>query len=179
MTRPHPNPNPERSLFEEMGEIADEMRQIQTDLGARPYRVFAVVLEWSGKEVGRGDPVAIVEKELLPTPLVRMRGIRTELKGAGKTDRGYTEISELSPSYTEDELVRSFHVEHLTEAQAAFYEVRFDARGGRDPARRRFVLRGVPECDVENHQWIIRVSAQDGSRSRTGEPNKATRQWRR
>lgn len=178
----HPNPAPERSLFEEMGDVVDDMRQLQTDLGARPYRVFAVVVKWSGGEKGRGDPVVVSDRELLPTPLVRLRGIRTELKSAGKTERGYTEISELSPSYTEDELQQSFHVKQdadKDEAFEQFYEVQQDKRDGRKPVRRRFVLRGPPERDVDNHQWIIRVSSQDADRSRSGQPNKAGRVWRK
>lgn len=179
MTRPHPNPNPERSLFEEMGEIADEMRQIETDLGARPYRVFAVVLEWTGKEKGRGDPVVVRETELLPTPLVRLRGVRTTAGSGGKAEKGYTEITEISPRYTEDELQWSFHVKQPSEGVEVFYEVRQDARDGRQPVRRRFVLRSPPERNVEEHEWILRLSVQDERRSRTGEPNKAGRVWQK
>ncbi len=175
----HPNPDPERSLVEELGDVADDLRQLNTDLGMRPYRVFAVVIEWTGKEEGRGDPKIVVEQELLPTPLVRMRGLRLELKSAGKTDRGYLEISELSPRYTEDQLQRSFHVKPLTEAHEAFYEIRQDARDGAEPVRRRFVLRSVPERDVENFQWVIRVFAQNQARDRKGAPNRATRVWRK
>ncbi len=179
MTRLRPHPNPGRSLVASFTGVVDSMRQLLTDAGARPYRVFAVVLEWSGKEEGRGDPKVVVEEEILPTPLVKLRGLRLELKSAGRTDRGYIEVSEISPRFTEDQLQRSFHVKPLTEAHEAFYEVRQDGRDGAEPVRRRFVIRGVPERDAENFQWVLRLSAQNQQRSRKGQPNKATRVWRK
>lgn len=178
MTRLRPNPDPANSLVASLTGVVDGLRQLQTEVGLRPYRVFAVVIDWTGKEEGRGDPV-VTELELLPTPLVKFRGLRLELKTAGKTDRGYIDISEISPRFTEDQLQRSFHVKPLTDAQEAFYEVRQDAREGAEPLRRRFVIRGVPERDAENFQWTMRLSAQNQQRDRNGQPNRATRVWRK
>ncbi len=172
-----PHPNPDASLVGEFDDVIDEMRQLQTDVGARPYRVFAVVIEWSGKEVGKGDPRVIVERELLPTPLVRLRGVRVERTSIGKAERGYTELSELSPGYTEEELQRSFHVKQLTEGVEAFYEIQQDRRDPGAP-RRRFTLVSPPERDVENFQWVLRLGRQDPDRARDGKPAKPRRKFR-
>lgn len=180
MTRLRPNPDPARSIVARFSGVVDGMRQLQTDAGQRPYRVFAVVVGWTGQEVGRGDPVVLSQVELLPTPMVRLRGIRFENKPAGKTDRGYVEVSEISPRYTEAELVRSFHVKpDLTEGLEVFYEVQRDARDGAEGIRRRFVLRGVPDHDAENFMWTIKLSAQDPARGKGGKPARAERSWRK
>ena len=159
----------------ELGDVADEMRQLQTDLGARPYRVFAVVVEHSGGEEGRGNPRVVSEVELLPTPLVSQRGVRTALGPGGKSERGYATISEVSTRYTEEQIQRSFHVKPLTEKHEAFYEVRLDGRDGKEATRRRYTLRDVPELDAENYQWVLRMSSQDERRTPSGKLNRAER----
>lgn len=173
-----PHPDPDSSLVADFADTIDSMRQLNTDAGMRPYRVFAVVVEHSGGEVGRGDPQVVTEVELLPTPLVQQRGIRRKLGPGGKSDAGYTEITELSPRYTEEQLQRSFHVQQLGEQHEAFYEIQMDRRASGDRPRRRYVLRDVPFYDPENHQWVIRLSAQDQKRNARGKPNKPERQWR-
>ena len=50
----HPNPMPSLSLVESLGYVADDLRQIYTNLGARPYRINAVVVRWTGGAIGRG-----------------------------------------------------------------------------------------------------------------------------
>jgi len=178
MAKLRPNRAPERSLADEFGPVADEMRQLLTDSGMRPYRVFAVVVEHSGGEEGRGNARVVSEVELLPTPLVSQRGVRTKLGPGGKSDRGFATISEVSTRYTEEQLQRSFHVKPITEGVEAFYEVRLDARDGKNAARRRYALRDVPELDQENFQWVLRVSPQDQKRSPSGELNKSgRRRW--
>ena len=179
MSKLHPNHAPERSLVDEWNDTADEFRQLATDLGARPYRVFAVVVRHSGGTDGRGDPVVVQETELLPTPLVKSRGQRQDLKSAGKTERGHIELTEVSPRYTEDQLQQMFHVKPLLDGLEGFYEVRIDRRDGRAPRRRRYTLRGVPELDAENFQWVLKLQKQDGNRARDGEPAKVRRVWRR
>jgi hypothetical protein len=179
MSRLRPNPDPAHSLIAGFGGVVDGLRQLQTNVGMRPYRVFAVVVRWSGGEVGRGDPVVETEVELLPTPMVRLRGIRFENRPGGKTDRGYLEVSEISPRYTEAELLSSFHVKPLTEAHEAFYEVVRDNRDGAPSVRRRFVLRGMPDHDAENFMWVLKLSAQDKDRSKSGKPARAERVWRK
>jgi hypothetical protein len=53
-----------------MGRIADNLRQIATDKGIRPYRVFLTWTRWTGVERGQGDEVLIRRAEILPTPRV-------------------------------------------------------------------------------------------------------------
>lgn len=168
--------------MESFADVVDDLRQLQTDAGNRPYRVFAIVVAWSGGEVGRGDPTVVSERELLPTPLVQLRGIKRHSTSAGKSDRGYTELTELSPSYTEEQLQLSFHVKQPLEKLEKFeffYEIQQDRRDSPDSPRRRFVLRDVPVYDVKNHQWVIHLSSQDKNRGKRGAVSKPERVWRR
>jgi len=180
VTKLGPNPNPGRSIVAGFAGVVDGLRQLETNAGLRPYRVFAVVVKWSGGEVGRGDPTVESEVELLPTPLVRLKGIRFENKPGGKTDRGYVEVSEVSTRYTEEQLLTAFHVKQpLGEGREAFYEIVRDARDGQPGLRRRFVLRQVPDHDAENFQWILRLSAQDKSRGKDGQVSRPQRVYKR
>ena len=166
-----PNPQPERSLVEDMQPIVDDARQLNTDFGLRPYRVVSVVVRWTGGERGRGDPVVESEKEFLPTPKVKdySASLDGELKAAGITDRGTIRLSEISARYTEDDLDALFHLQPLPKDREGFVEVRHDRRDG-ETKRRRFVVEGVPFHDAENFQWVCRLLAQDPDRTRAGVP---------
>jgi len=153
-----------------MGGLVDELRQIQTDLGMRPYRVWSVLVEWSGGEVGRGDPRVVGEQELLPTPLVDTRPVRFELRSGGRIDRGVITLREISPRYTEDQILAMFHVKPGFQA---FIEVKHDARDGERTERRRFAVVGQPWRDAENFQWVVRIGTEQESRSRDGAVNGA------
>ncbi len=155
---------PGASLFESMGATVDAMRQLQTDLGARPYRVFVVRGVWSGGEVGRGEFQARPEVELLPTPLLDLRPVRFEHKAGGREERGTVTLREISPRYTEDEIAQIFHVKP---GEQAFVEARHDERDG-NTKRRRFTLASPPWRDVEKFQWVVRLSTEDAARTRSG-----------
>lgn len=168
----HPEASPERSLVEDMGEVADDMRQLFTDFGARPYRVFSVVYDWTGGEVGRGDAVILSEQELLPTPLVDLSGSGSQMTAAGRKSDGVARLTEVSPRYTEDQIYGLFPT-RLEGSQRFFIEVRMDARDGDSPIRRRYTIRRVPYRDPLNFQWIIPLYSQEEDRDRdTGELGK-------
>jgi hypothetical protein len=102
---------------------ADAMRQLLTDFGLRPYRVFLVWVGWTpdvdedgmvqeeeleldaGVE-GTGRAVLLKEVELLPTPLIEsMAGVAGNLDATGLTERGNVNVSQISMGYTEDQLL--------------------------------------------------------------------------
>lgn len=158
---------PGSTLVEQLGKTVDDLRQLYTDFGLRPYRVFSVVTRWSGGAPGRGDEALVSETELLPTPVVKVDGLRGELTSGGLTERGTTRLSELSPRYTEDEIRQLFHCEPLPDGLQGWIEIRIDARDG-STERRRFVTRGVPERDAERFQWRSVLIRQDSARTRSG-----------
>lgn len=164
----HANGSPEVSLVEELGAVADELRQIHTDLGTRPYRVFSVVYEWTGGEVGRGEPRVLSEQEILPTPLVDISGSSRGTTAAGSKSEGTAKLTEVSPRYTEDQIHALFPT-RLQGAQRAFIEVRMDARDGSEPIRRRYTIKMAPYRNPTRFEWVVRLNAQEQDRTRAGE----------
>lgn len=168
--RLHDNRAPERSLTESMQPVVDMARQITVDLGLRPYTVHSVVLCWSGGEVGKGSPRCEKETAFVPTPLVDLQPVQQVTTPAGTTDRGIVNISEISARFSEDDIQNLFHVQPLGPDREGFIEIRHDRRDG-DTKRRRFRVMGVPWHDAENFMWRARMVAQDGGRTRAGDPS--------
>jgi len=89
-----------RSLAGSLGPSLDEIRQIGTDLGLRPYRVFLVHWQWAG-EKGVGRPREISRREILPTPRVRdMSQASFLMSQFGMTEAGGIFIDRISAKYS-------------------------------------------------------------------------------
>lgn len=140
----------ERTLAENLVPVADGIRQLATDFGLRPYRVFLVWIGYTADEnadglldvdeqgvsaddatVGAGRPYVIAELELLPTPRVGpLGGVRQSLEVVGLTEVGGVMLDQISPSYTEDilmgllpELLDPQHPGQLRAGVQFFYEI--------------------------------------------------------
>lgn len=165
----HPNRAPGRSLAEELGPVVDEVRQIATDLGMRPYRVFSVTVRWSGGTSGRGRAEVVSEVELLPTPrVIALDAMKARAMAAGVVIRGDIRMREVSPRYTEDEVRGLFCADKQRPELDVFIEVRHDERDGKTD-RRRFVVEVVPYRDLKRFEWVAVLSSQQGDRDRDGQ----------
>lgn len=162
-----PNEVPERSYVECFGDVVDDIRQLATDFGARPYRVFLVTVEWDGEKPGRGKQKILSEEEFLPTPNVDLSAISYQVTAAGRTDQGVVRMYEVSPRYTEDDLHRMIGSE-LEDNQQTFIEVRLDNREGAEPIRHRLTFSGVPYYDATGAQWILTLKIQYENRTKAG-----------
>lgn len=163
----HPSPSPSRSFAESLGDIVDAGRQLLTDFGLRPYRMFSIVERWSGGEEGRGILSTVSQLEFLPTPRIDLTTIRTKLDAGGTNEDGFHTVREISPRYTEDDIRSLMHVLPLPPGSIGYVEIRHDSRDGRTE-RRRYVVRGVPWRDAENFQWVASLSSQEKPRPRSG-----------
>jgi len=164
----HPNPRPGKSLVEEFGSIVDDLRQLNTDFGLRPYRVFSIIVRWTGGASGRGDAVVESEVEFLPTPRVMdLTGMASVATPGGVLQRGDATLREVSPRYTEDEIRAMTHRIPLPLDRDGFIEVRIDQRDG-STVRRRFVVIAVPYRSADGFQWRVTLSSQQGDRHRDG-----------
>jgi len=165
-----------RSLVEDLGQVVDDIRQLATDLGARPYTVHVVRIAWSGGEVGRGEPSTALELQILPTPRLTGVGegaVRSQEPG-GAIERGDVRLTGVAPRYTEDELGNYFGVEP---GEECFFEVRIDQRDG-EARRRRYVLARPPERRPEHCDWVLVLRRHDGDRQRDGTRRPArTERW--
>lgn len=165
-----PDLAPQLSLVEEQSGLVDELRQLQTDVGLRPYRVFSVIVKWDSGELYRGTQSIVGEKEFLPTPLVDLRPMYSVVKESGVFEHGDVVLREISPSLTEDQIRELFfNGAELPPGQQGYIEVRHDARKGNTPRRRRFIVRGAPWHDAERFQWIASLSDEEHDRLPSGE----------
>ena len=172
--------SPLTTLTEELGAVADDMRQLNTDFGIRPYRMFSVVYQWTGGEVGRGEPQLIFEEEFLPTPKLTLVGlvdrgyIRASVEevaeAGGSVERGTISVIEISPRYTEDQINWLFRQGgDLDPGQIAFIEIAMDQRDGLAP-RRRFTVSSVPQRNADKFYWSVELIRQELDRDRFGNP---------
>lgn len=152
--------------------MADEIRQLATDFGVRPYRVFLVRLRWTGTERGAGQAEEVLRREILPTPFVEdLSQTRRRASEAGMLEDGGTRISRISLTFTEDELLgRDPAGAEPAENEEFFYEVVEDGGETKPPRRRRYITNGVPLCDRMNVQWIVSVTRQQYEMGRDGQP---------
>jgi len=156
----HPLTEPSLSLANELGLVVDDLRQLYTDFGLRPYRVFSVVVRWASGTVGYGEVQECTRTEILPTPNVVMRGVNNQATDVGIHEVGSIRIDEISPNYTEADIDELFAMQPLPKGYEAFWEVHVDRRDGRT-VRRRFVPADAPFRDAENFQWSGRFTKQD------------------
>lgn len=159
-----PNPNPARSTVEQLNQTVDELRQLYTDIGARPYRVFSIVYQWTGGATGKGEPEVLSQLEFLPTPMVTIN-TRNEAKAGGIMTEGSARLTEVSARYSEADIKALFPLE-LAPGQQSFIEVRLDARDGERPYLRRFTVVDSPELRPLSFDWRIRLQSQDSERDR-------------
>lgn len=135
-------------------DAVDCARQIATDLGARPYRVFRVKTRWTGEERGDGVENVILQEEITPTPKVSgMDGISLQLQDIGLDEVGTTQVSEISARYTEAQL----RTPGLAPNENFYWEIRL-AKDGDQNRRRRYMLVGVPSYSATSLQWTIRLT---------------------
>lgn len=176
MTNPRPttpnndaqrNAQPAQSLVERLGTVADNLRQLYTDFGLRPYEVFSVVVRWTGGSRHRGVAQVVSETPFLPTPKVeQVASVELAARAGGVVQRGTVRLSELSPRYTEDD-IRVLFPRELLAGEEHFIEMRVDARDG-STARKRYVVSGTPERRPGDFDWTVRLTKQDEDRTRTG-----------
>jgi hypothetical protein len=171
----HPDPSPGASFTESFGETVDELRQIYTDMGLRPYRIVSVLAEWSGRKVGVGTVRIVREREYLPTPKLDLGGTRTTPRNAGKVEEGGAWLTEVSPRLTEDEVLNLAAPDGLGAGQECYLEARIDGRDG-STRRRRYNVSGVPERRAGEFDWKVKLTRARADRTRAGAPNERTAQ---
>lgn len=160
-----------------LGEFAldgclDDLRQIAVDLGARPYRVFLVRTRWSGEERGEGVETVISEEELLPVPKVEaMSPINRSLMDGGIDEVGGLQITEISPRYTEQQLLGYSSLgQQVPQNETFSWEITLMRGDDEVHTRRRFLVQGTPSYQAEELQWSVRLTRAGSDRTDDGSP---------
>lgn len=165
--RPLPPGKVGKTVIDNLAPTIARVRQIATELGIRPYRVFIFRVTWSGVRIGEGSVSANPgwPIELLPTPKVLGFDASRRPVDVGGTHEiadlrvKYIPFRHGQIGYTEDDLVGAALTNPLADNEQVYYEVRGD--GGEDkgtrltPFPRRFKLIGIPELRKGSLSWFL------------------------
>jgi len=161
------------TLGQKLIPVVDNVRNLFTKFGLRPYKIRIVRVKWSGGRRGRGVPHIARQEDLLPTPLVDDLNALTEvLEPIGMDETGTIVVSEISGRFTDDQLrYLDDDGEQPGPDEEIFYEIEYpqpDGSGG--DVMRRFTLRGAPHYDANRFQWSVRLERAQEDRTRQGDP---------
>lgn len=161
------------SLVGSLTNTVDRLRDLYVRYGARTYQVFLVWTRWSGGERGLGVEQVIKTVPVLPTPDVStLTAIQNSTEMIGTAESGDLYITQISPRYTEAELVGLAHFtrpgDPLPEDVSFYWEIFYPDTDG-DGVRRRFTPRSAPNSDPTKFQWRIRLLRQAEDRATSGE----------
>jgi hypothetical protein len=153
--------------------VADNLRDLFTQFGLRPYRVKVVRVQWSDGARDQGTPIVVAENHLLPTPkMTGLDGVSEVLNPVGLDEQGSVVISQISGRYTEENL-RGMDDDGtpIADNEEFFYEVEFISESGQPTFRRRFQLRGAPAYFAGKFEWQITLERTREDRARNGDPS--------
>lgn len=160
------------TVVQRLNPYADQIRDIATRLGARPYRVILVWTRWSGGERGVGVEEVIREEPLLPTPQIStLNGIDQQVMSIGAEEVGGLKVTELPPRFSEDYLQGLAEDGCPIEPDQNFYwEIFFPRPDGSEGPRRRFVMKTTPSYQATDFEWTVDLVKAIQDRDRAGNP---------
>ena len=161
------------SLAHDLKPVADDLRDLYTQFGLRPYVVRLIRTRWTGGKRGIGQEEVVDEHTLLPTPRVRdLSGLREVLQPVGLDELGDVQVDQISPKMTEDELrfLDKHTAEPARDDEAVWWDIEFVRPDGLPGLRRRFVLVGAPDYRADRFGWSVRLAKAHEDRGRDGIP---------
>jgi hypothetical protein len=159
------NPN---ILVDSLVPMIDSLKaSLYGNFGVRPFRVFAVLRSWSGQMMGEGDYTDVVT-ELSPPPKVeRWDGYKWVMLAHGINEDGTVRMTDVSLSYTYNEIGAGFVDQDDRNQQFFFYLV--DAYGQKQEPRSLkhnkppHINRGEDSsCDIGWICWLTNINLPDG-----------------
>jgi hypothetical protein len=152
--------------------VADDLRDLLTQTGMRPYVVHFVRTRWSGGSRGDGVEQVVYDAPILPTPLVSdLSALNEIVNPVGLDEVGGIVLSEVSGAYTEEQLLgRGAGGEPIPPDEQFYYEIEFTRTDGRPAERRRFFIRSAPSYQPSKFQWTVSLERSHEDRTRLGEP---------
>lgn len=156
--------------------VVDKIRQLYTNFGVRPYRVFMVHVQWSGDRIGDGVPRELSRREILPTPRVGdISGTTEMLRASGLTEEGGISVDQISAKYTEDDLLgrtpdlQDPAMPRTGLRQMEFYwEVVENRPSSPTPVRRDYAPSTAPALSRDGFQWRVNLAKRVFDRARDG-----------
>lgn len=161
-----------KTLAQRFIPLADQLRDLLTKFGLRPYKVKIIRVKWSGGERGLGTFTVLSETAILPTPRVQdMQSLTEIVQAVGLDEVGMIRVDEISGRFTEDELMgRDTDGNSIPLDEEVFYEIEFPRLDGKPSNRRRFYPRSPPQYFAGRLQWSLNLEKANEDRLRNGDP---------
>lgn len=147
--------NPDVLVDDLVTDVIDGLREeLHPAFGVRPYRVFTVKRVWSGTMVGDGS-YTDTEVELTPQPKVTFyegwgRQYGREQMACGYQDAGAVKLTEVSLTYTQEELLCCAAADDATQ-----HFIKITEANGQAQAAKFFVYNKTPHVDREKDMgWV-------------------------
>ena len=150
----------------------DSVRDLATRLGARPYKVRIVRVQWSSGQRGEGVGETLTVADILPTPkLTQLDGVREIINPVGLDEAGSVKVIQISGRFTENDL-RGYDADGdpPNDDTEVFYEIEFPQPNGRPSIKRRFLIEGAPEYLATACQWQLALNRAHDDRDRQESP---------
>lgn len=155
-------------------DIEDRGREIETQLGFKPYTVHVVRLRYNGGRRGDGPVEVVQDVPILPVPdIFGLDGITRVVTPAQVTEQGAITVAGISGRYTEDQLqAKAPNGAQVRADERVFWEVTFligdDGCALPGGQRRRFQPIGVPYYNAAKAAWSISLERAQQDRARDG-----------
>ncbi len=158
-----------RTLASRLVPTADRIRELYSVFGTRPYLCYLLHIAWPGDR-GVGKPTVLSRTQIKPTPLVvNMDGTTEVLFSTGLTEQGGILVTQISPRYTEDDLMGVRMPEMVDPVLPAtnssrrqfFWEIAENRPSTPTPQRRLYVPSNVPMLSRDGFQWKIALAKVD------------------
>jgi hypothetical protein len=182
---PKPNLNPrahpltpdqaKRTLAQRLGTLGDNLRQLATNFGVRPYRCFLVWTHWGGAERGEGMEREVKRIEVLPTPRVTsLDNLSFSFFHAGTLPVGSVRVDRISVvrfSYDilTGKMVPTPHEDHIPEPYDFFWEIIEDGRGDNPALRSKFRVMSYPVRRAGKLDWTLMLERVSEDNNRYGQ----------
>jgi hypothetical protein len=163
-----------KTLGRQLIGVADNLRNLLTLFGMRPYEVHIVRTRWSGGERGIGQEFVISDTPILPTPLISsLDGITRIVNSVGIDEQGTVKLSEVSGRYSENFLSGQDYEGNPQDGDTQwFYEVQFPTPGtvADGAPRRRFFPSSSPTYNPSKFEWTLTLTRSHVDRLNDGTP---------
>jgi len=162
------------TLAHELIPVVDEIRDINAQLGIRPYEVSMIKTRWSGGERGVGVEEVVECRKIMPYPKVStLNALDTVVQAVGEQEMGQIRVTEISARYSENELLgKQADGSDVPADQDFYWEVRLLAMDGRG-WRRKFTVSAAPSLIMANGngslEWQVTLMRAIADRTREGE----------
>jgi len=157
------------TLAPKLAPCVDQIRDLYTKFGMRPYTVNLVHTRSAGGARGYGVEQVISVVPVLPTPKIEsISSLDMSRFSVGGDESGSLRVSQISTRFTEAQLLgRTDNDDSIPDDLNFFYEIAF-TRNGLAPTLRRMYPSSVPQLSPGGFEWEIQLTRSNVDRAGIG-----------